>query len=318
MRLLRWVSTTFGLIGLLGNLHPSALQGQGGGPNLREFREVHLGMEVRIVLDSSASPSASALARIAFDRIDSLNLHLSDWLAQSELSRVSRLPIGRWHTISPELTDVLARALEVAEATEGRFDPTIGPLTQLWRRERSTGRSPSEAERSEAADRVGWQHLMLDSAGHRIRFDRDGMQLDLGGIAKGYILEQAAREIRARGQHRFLLEAGGDLVLGDAPEGTEGWRVRVRRDRGDTVIVASNQAISTSGPSAQSLPTAGGGIASHVIDITTGKGSGSRLEVTVMGRDATLTDALSTALTLMPRDRWPELLARYRLILLAP
>ncbi len=318
MHRLKWAHVALGLAGLLGNLHPSPLSGQGGQTSLQEFREVHLGMEFRIVIDTTVGGDAGQIARMAFDRVDSLDLVLSDWRPQSELSRLGRALPGDWHPISNDLATVLGLALDVAERTEGRFDPTVGPLTQLWRLERSTGVSPSDSARNEARSQVGWTHIDLDPARHRIRFDVSGMQLDLGGIAKGWILEQAAVVLRAYGQRRFLIEAGGDIVLGDAPNHRDGWHVRVVREQGDTVLPLHNVAVSTSGPSAQSIPAPDGGTASHVIDLASGRGSESALQVSVLGPDAAMTDALATALTLVPRSAWPSLLTHYGVALLAP
>lgn len=285
---------------------------------LREFREVHLGMEFRIVLDLPPQDDGAALARQVYDRVDSLDQVLSDWLPGSELSRLQEVPANTWHPISTELAAVLSTALDVAQRTNGQFDPTIGPLTQLWRLERETGRPASDSVRSDARRRVDWRQLDLDPSQGRVRFRMAGMRLDLGGIAKGWILGQAADLLRSHGQSRFLLEAGGDLVLGDAPSGSEGWRIRVQREHGDTVVSLQRVALATSGPSAQSLVSADGSKASHVIDLRLGSGSTSPLQVTVIGRDAAVTDALATALTLVPVTQWRTLLGHYRLELLAP
>jgi len=275
-------------------------------------------MEFRIVLEPGSSNDTEQIVRRAYDRVDSLDLVLSDWRPQSELSRLGQALPGVWQPISDDLATVLALALDVAAQTDGRFDPTVGPLTRLWRHERSTGITPSDSARDEARLRVGWTHVTLDSTHHRIRFDIPGMQLDLGGIAKGWILEQVAMVLRAHGQRRFLIEAGGDVLLGEAPRHAEGWRVRVLREAGDTVLSLQEIALSTSGPSAQSIPAPGGGTASHVIDLANGRGSRSPLQVSVIGPDAAVTDALATALTLVARSEWPRLLSHYGVQLLAP
>lgn len=318
MHRLKWASAALGLTSLLGNLYPLPLSGQGGPASLQEFREVHLGMEFRLVLDAGAPAAAARLARLAYDRVDSLNRIMSDWQPRSELSRLASQPAGIWQPISAELTSVLALALDVAERSGGRFDPTVGPLTKLWRHERATGIAPDDNTRDAARARVGWQHIELDQANHRIRFALPGMQLDLGGIAKGWILEQVGAVLRAHGQSRYLIEAGGDLLLGQPPRGQTGWRVRVVRQQGDTVLQFHNIAVSTSGPSAQHIPTPDGDMASHVIDLARGRGSESTLQVSVLGADAAIADALATTLTLTPRREWPRLLTHYRVTLLAP
>lgn len=318
MHRLKWAHAALGLAGLTGNLYPSCAWGQGAPPILQEFREVHLGMEFRIVIESTPGNDAGQMARLAYDRVDSLDLVLSDWRPQSELSRLGRATPGAWHPISNDLAAVLALALDVAERTDGRFDPTVGPLTQLWRHERSTGLVPSDSVRDAARRRVGWHHLHIDAVHHLVRFDIPGMQLDLGGIAKGWILDQVAVVLRAHGVRRFLIEAGGDLLLGEAPSQAPGWRVRVSRQAGDTVLTLHERAVSTSGPSAQAIPVPGGGTASHVIDLANGRGLGSTLQVSVIGPIAAITDAIATALTLVARNEWPDLLGHYGVEVLAP
>lgn len=303
---LRWIAGPIVVGLLIGNLHPSTAQGQGG---LATFREVHLGMTVRITLP--AGPGAANLAAAAFDRVEQLDLVLSDWRAASELRRVTELPRMTWAQISPELNSVLALALEVARATNGAFDPTVGPLTLLWRETRATGKTPSDSARGEAATRIGWWFVDLDSRHLRVRFARDGMRLDLGAIAKGWILDQAARVLQDGGRTSFLIEAGGDILVGQAPPGRSAWRIDVLTDRGDSVVTLVDQALSTSGPGAQSIIGADGRAHSHVIDLTQRSGLTAARQVTVTGRRAALTDALATAFTLVDRQQWPALARRF-------
>jgi thiamine biosynthesis lipoprotein len=114
-----------------------------------------------------------------------------------------------------------------------------------------------------------------------------------------------------------MIEAGGDLVTGDAPPGTTGWRVNVRTATGDTVLVIRNTAMATSGPSAQWLLGADGRRRSHVIDPATGLGLPSAVEATVLAPDGGTADAIATALTLVPPERWPALLKHFGVSMVA-
>lgn len=290
-------------LGALLNLHPSAAAGQA---QPRERREVHLGMEVRLVVHAPAE-RADAAIQAAFDRIAALEAVLSDWRPSSELSRLGRAPAGHWVPVSAPLFEVLSRALAVAAATDGAFDPTVGPLTALWREARRTGRPVPPEQVTEARRHVGWRLVALDTTAGTVRLARDGMRLDLGAIAKGWILDRALEELERAGTPAALLEAGGDIVVGASPPGTAGWRVAV----GDTVLVVQHAAVATSGPSSQSITDADGTVRSHVIDPADGRGSRSPLEVTVIGPDGATADALATALTLVPRERWPALEERF-------
>ena len=303
----RWVAATMVAVNLL----PPALSAQGV-PS--EYREVHLGMEVRIVLSASVPSDRSAderAARAAFVRIAALDAVLSDWRAPSELRRLGAYPAGTWVAVSPALCNVLALALDVARASDGAFDPTVGPLTALWRESRRTGRPIADSARMDALARVGHHFVELDSAGHRVRFLRDSMRLDLGAVAKGWIIDEALAELQRFGVAAALIEAGGDIAVYGAPAGTSGWRVSVPLEHGDTVLVLTKGAVSTSGPAEQWIAGAGGSRESHVLVPRTGRGVADGRTVTVIGASAALTDALATALTLVPREAAVSLAARY-------
>jgi len=277
-----------------------------------EFSELHMGVEVRIVLYARDDAQAREAARAAFDRIAALEEVMSDYRPTSEIRSLDRRP-GEWINVSEALFTVLARGMDVARATNGAFDPTVGPLVALWREARRTHRLPSDATLDSARARVGWRRIALDSARRRVRLSRPGMRLDLGGIAKGYAVEQAARLLRERGVGSALVEAGGDITVTGAPPGEAGWRIEV--PGADSTIRAraatlTNASISTSGPTAQFVEV-GGVRYSHVIDPRTGIGLTSRAQATVSATDGALADALSTALTVLPRAAALSVLARY-------
>lgn len=279
-------------------------------------------MEVRIALsvDAMDPPAAERAARAAFDRIAVLEDVLSDWRPGSELRRLSSHPAGTWIAVSAPLAEVLALALDVAHASDGEFDPTIGPLTALWREARRTGRPIADADREAASARVGHGLVELDADGRRVRFARDAMRLDLGAVAKGWILDQALAELRRAGVGAALVEAGGDLVLFGAPAGTHGWRIAVPRsleEGGDTVLVLTAGAVSSSGPGEQSIPRADGTRESHVMSARRSAGAGDERTITVVGDRAAVTDALATALTLVAPDAIAPLAARYGVRIIA-
>ena len=292
---------------LLLNLHPLGLSGQGVA---HQFREVHLGLEV-LVTAHGPRDTVERAAAAAFERIAALEQVLSDWRPTSELNRVVSRAANQWQPISPDLESVLKLAMTVAEASGGAFDPTVGALTRIWREERRTG-IPAAPEVLESARRtVGWRGVELDTTGHRLRLAHRGTTLDLGGIAKGWILHEALRTMAALGVPSALVEAGGDLVAGDPPPGTLGWRINVRTGTGDSVVVLQRMALATSGPSAQSIRDATGRVQSHVIDPVTGRGLSNGVEVTVRARDGGTADAVATALTIVSREKWSSLLERF-------
>lgn len=264
-----------------------------------EYRQLHMGVQTRIVLYAGDERTAARAARAAFDRIAALDSSLSDYHADSELTRLAARAGGPPVRVSEELFHVLARAQELARLSDGRFDATAGPLVRLWRHARRTGELPEVAARREAAARVGWRLVRLDSAARTVRLLVPGMQLDLGGIAKGYAAGEAIATMRRFGAPRALVEMGGDIVAGAAPPGRRGWHVRVAHapPERQTVLLA-DAAVSTSGDSEQFVEI-GGERYSHVVDPGTGLGVRSRAAATVIAPDGITADALSTLLTVL-------------------
>ena len=294
--------------GMLCNLHPKPLSGQGSGPVVA--REIHLGMEVRIMAHGPESAVRSATGA-AFDRIAELEDVFSDWRSGSELSHLGQGAVGKWQPVSDPLWQVLVLALEVAAATDGRFDPTIGPLTRLWRDARARGEPPSETAAAAARQLVDWRAVELDSARHAVRLARAGMGFDLGAVAKGWILDAALREMARHGVESALIEAGGDIVMGESPPGRIGWRIIARRGTTDTILELSNAAVASSGSEFQFIVGPDGVRRSHVLDATTGEGLTDGSTITVVARSAALADALATAISLVQPVERPALAVRF-------
>lgn len=255
-----------------------------------EYTELHMGMAVRVVLYADSDSLARRAARAAFDRIATLEDILSDWRPHSEVRRLAAAAPA-WGRVSPELFDVLARAHAVAERTGGAFDPTVGPLVALWRRARRDSVFPDSASLTAALALTGWRALELDSATRSVRLAAAGMQLDLGGIAKGWILEDAKRVLAGLGITRVLLEAGGDIVTGAAPPDESGWAIATAAG----TLRLHDRAIATSGDAAQFV-VLGGHRWSHVVDPRSGWALRDSRAVTVTAADGATADALATAL----------------------
>lgn len=277
-----------------------------------EFSEVHMGVPVRIVLFAATDLAARKAARSAFERIAVLDERLSDYREQSELRRIEALA-GNWVPISHETFEVLARALLVARASDGAFDPTIGPLVQLWRESRHTGRLPARPSVDSARTRIGHQHLALDSTRRAARLARSGMKLDLGGIAKGYILQEAMVALQRNGVTQALIEAGGDVVVGAAPPGRPGWTIDAPgADAALTGRASSlvNAALATSGTTMQFVEIDGTRYA-HLVDPKTGLGLTEARIAYVIARDAAIADALATALAILGPRLSAQLLSHF-------
>jgi thiamine biosynthesis lipoprotein len=273
-----------------------------------------MGMAVRIRLFSSTEEQARTAATAAFSRIAELDRMMSDYRPDSELRRLGGAGTS-WSVVSPDLFAVLEHAVAIASATGGAFDPTVGPLVTLWRDARERRQLPDRTALELARQHVGWRHLHLDPSRLSVRLGRPGMRLDLGGSAKGYIIQQGLGAMVALGVTRALVEAGGDIVVGAAPPGREGWRIAVAGADADLTARAArltHAALATSGPSAQFVDIAGVRY-SHVIDPRTGLGLTSHVTAHAIDADAATADALATAATVLGpgglsriRSRFPQ------------
>ncbi len=275
------------------------------GPSVKrfEFTQVQMGAPMTIVLYASDEKIANSAAQKAFDRVSQLNSRLSDYDPKSELSRLSATSgLGRVAPISRDLLLVLARSQQLARRTGGAFDVTVGPLVKLWRRARRIKEMPSESRRNEALKAVGHQHLRLDKKRSTAELRRPGMRLDLGGIAKGFAADEALAVLRREGMHQAMINAGGDIVVGDAPPGKPGWRIGIAPLDADAppsrFLTLSRMAIATSGDAWQHVVIDGKRY-SHLIDPRTGLGLTDHSSVTVIAHDGITADSLASGVSVL-------------------
>jgi thiamine biosynthesis lipoprotein len=271
------------------------------------FQQAHMGTRFRLVLYAADQATANKAAEAAFRRIAELDGIMSDYRPASELMQVCQNAGGPAVTISPDLFDVLQRGQELARRTDGAFDMTIGPVVRLWRQARKTRKLPEPAELTQARDLVGHQNLQLDPKDRTIRLTRPGMQLDLGGIAKGYAADAALAVLKKHGLNRALVVAGGDIVAGDPPPEVPAWRIGIAPlddpDRPPTRFIGlKNAAVSTSGDAEQFVEI-GGNRYSHIVDPKTGLGLLGRSSVTVIAPNGTASDSLATAVSVLGPEK---------------
>ena len=268
------------------------------------FERGLMGTRFAVICHGDDETHAKAAADAAFQRAEEINAVASDYLAGSELLHLSE-KTGQPVKTSPLLFDLLAKSLEFARKTDGRFDPTLGPLTRLWRETRRTEKLPSPEALAAAKAACGWALLELDPSTLTVTLKQPGMRLDLGGIAKGYAADTMFAVMKSKGFPATCIAAGGDLRLGDPPPGKSGWTVGVRtleKDKTSGQVALSNCAVSTSGDLQQAVEIDGVRYA-HIIDPKTGLGLTKHLAVTVIAPDSTTSDALATAACVAGADQ---------------
>lgn len=209
-----------------------------------------------------------------FDEIDQLDRQMSNYKPESELSAINRDAAQRPVTVSPELFGLLEYSLRASRESGGDFDITVGPLMKLWGFFRGEGRLPGAPEIIAVQERIGYQHVQLDAERRTIRFDAPGVELDLGGIAKGYAVDRAADIMRNDGVPAALISSGGSSIYAlGSPPGEHGWKVTVRdpfhADQPANVLRLQNFALSTSG-NYEKFFKINGKIYCHIMDPHTG------------------------------------------------
>lgn len=277
-------------------------------PARYELSEPHMGTTFRLVFYAHSAAAAREAGRAAFSRIAEIDRSLSDYRHDSDVMQLCRAAGGESRPVSRDFVAVWRIASRLAAASGGAFDVTAGPLTRLWRRARRLSERPSESAIHAAralTDPNGLDvHVEADGSG-TARLARAGMCLDFGGIAKGYAADAALAVLRAREIDAALVAAGGDLAIGDAPPGTDGWQVTIA-PLGDAKppvasLTLTRAGVSTSGDAEQWVELDGVRY-SHILDPRTGMPLTGRRSVTVIARDATWSDALATAISVLGRD----------------
>ena len=270
-----------------------------------------MGVQVRIVLYAPDKAIAEEAARAAFGRVAALEDVMSDYRPASELMRLAAQSGGPPVPVSDDLFAVLTQAHYLAKISDGAFDVTVGPYVKRWRAVRRSGRLPPPDVQGTIAKRVGWQHVRLDSARQTVQLTAPEMQLDLGGIAKGYAADEAIATLARHGIALALVEIGGDIVVSGPPPGQAGWRIRIENaeaGRQDTTL--THAAISSSGDTEQFVEI-GGRRYSHVVDPRTGLGLTNRIAVTVVASSGLLSDGLATLLGVLGPERGAALIATH-------
>ena len=268
-----------------------------------ESTQPQMGVPFKIILYAPDEAAAKGAFEVAFSHIAALNRVLSDYDPNSELSRLSRAA-GSPHGIpaSETLWNVLARSQALANETEGAFDVTVGPLVRLWRRARRNKQMPTSQRLAQARSAVGYQLLKLDEKHRTAQLRQPGMRLDLGGIAMGYAVDEALKLLRKRGITRVLIDASGDVGVGDPPPGKDGWTIGVVPLEADGApscnISLANAAVTTSGDAFQHVVIDGKRY-SHIVDPRSGLGLSDQSGVTVIARDCTTADSLATAVSVL-------------------
>jgi thiamine biosynthesis lipoprotein len=222
----------------------------------------------------------------AFDEVRRLDNLLSNYKPKSQWSLVNRDAAAGPVRVSRELLDLMEACQEYSRKSGGAFDITVGPLVRTWGFYKGSGRLPHRAEIRTALSQVGYRNVIVDKESQTVRFTKPGVEMDPGGIGKGYTVDRVAEVLRQSGIRSALINAGNSSLYSiGAPPGERGWKVKIRhpleRDRVAADVVLEDQSMSTSGTSEKFFQS-GGKRYSHIFDPRTGYPATGTLSVSVI------------------------------------
>ncbi len=268
------------------------------------FQEPKMGSPFTIIIYSTDSVNAANTAASTFKLIDTLNGIYSDYLETSELNNLCKASgNGGWMLVSEPLFAILKKARHAGEISSGSFDVTMGPVIRIWRKARDEKKLPDPDSLELARKLVSYKYIQLDTLNGGVKLRKAGMQLDLGGIAKGETAQRAYKRLCDLGFPYSLIDAGGDIVAGRAPPQIHGWKIAVNMPETEELmgrkLVIENKAVATSGDLYQYVELDGHRF-SHIINPATGYALINSRNVTVIADNGGDADWLATACSILP------------------
>lgn len=248
----------------------------------------------------------------ALAEISRLERLMTTWRADSDISRVNAAAGQGAVAVSPEVYDVVRRALLYSRLSGGAFDISFDALHGLWRFDDDlTPAVPDAAELRARRRLIDWRRILIEDRGRTVRLATAGMRINLGGIGKGYAVDAAAAVLRQRGFGDNIVQAGGDLMLSGS-KGGQPWMTGIRDPRGAAgdyfaVCPVVDHAFSTAGDYERSFILSGKRY-HHIIDPRTGYPAQGARSVTIYARDATTADGLDDAVLILGPDKGLKLI----------
>jgi thiamine biosynthesis lipoprotein len=265
-----------------------------------------------IVAYGSDAPALSHTLEQALDEVDRIDRLMSNYKRESELSRLNHEAANGPVAVDAELFDLIAESMRYSVESGGAFDVTVGPLMKAWGFFSGEGRTPPTEELLNLRERIGYQHVILDRHSRTVRFDRPGMEIDLGAIAKGYAVDRAVAILARARVRTALVSAGGSTIFAiGAPPGHHHWNVDVQNPRDARKVAFTvplrDRALSVAGRSEKSFEIHGVEY-THILDPRSAAPVRGVLSVVVLANTGTGGDALDTTLFVLGAERGGALL----------
>jgi thiamine biosynthesis lipoprotein len=266
-----------------------------------------MGTVFDIVAYGESLPRVSDAVDKAFEEMAHIDDVMSDYKADSALSRLNRSAHFQAQTVPPDLYRVIEESLQYSRLSDGKFDITVAPLADLWKAAVRGQPAPSASELEKLRGCVGYQNIKLLPP-DKVEFHSPCLQIDLGAIGKGFALDRAVEVLRRYGISDALLDAGGSSIYAmGKPPGQNAWALNLRdpSKRLNPQVMLSDSSVSTSEQTSRSALMKNS--AGHIVDPGDGVPLQTGFAVSVVSKTATASDALSTTLLLMGPERGEQL-----------
>ncbi len=285
-----------------------------GGQQLYSETHLAMGTTYEIFLYADTADIAHSEMQAAWDEVDRIDDLLSNYKPASELSRVSHNAAQGPVTTDPETFRFLQTSIDWSRRTDGAFDMTVGRLMRTWGFFQNAGAVPSDAMLADARQELGWKHVVLDAQRSTVSFvGTRGMELDPGGIGKGYAVDKVVALFRAEGVKSALISAGSSTVYAlGAPQGKAGWSVAIPDPtvKGKVLehVVLKDTSLSTSACT-EKFFVQNGHHYCHIMDPQTLRPVEGMLHTAAICTSATESDVLSLVLFVLGAQKSDVLLA---------
>ena len=275
-----------------------------GPPHIVERRGVAMGSDLNLTASTADEPSARGAFDAVFREFDRLDALMSVWRPGSDVLRINASAGDRPVPVSREVREVLRAARQISDWTGGKFDVTFGVLTDLWKfdTQDQDNSVPDEAGVRARLPLIDYRRVEIDDRAGTVFLVRKGMRVHLGGIGKGYAVEQAVNILRRAGLRDFMIQAGGDLYVAGLKDGRP-WRLGIADPRGPSgrsfaALDLSDGTFSTSGDYSRFFIKDGVRY-HHLLDPATGQPARGCRSVTIVGDSPTQADGLSTGVFIL-------------------
>jgi thiamine biosynthesis lipoprotein len=279
-----------------------------------------MGSAFNLIIVSADSNKANHLAQKSYELVDSLNHIFSNYDSSSELSKINASAGLLPYKMSRAMLDLVQKSQYAYIQSKGAYDISIGPLSSLWRNARKAKLFPEASTVLATKKLVGFAQVKINKRLGTIFLPNANMQLDFGGIAKGYIAQWVINFLKANGIQQALVDAGGDIVMSGPPLNQQGWLIGVNLPETTDQLLnkklqLSNCSVATSGDVFQFIEYKGVKY-SHIINPLTGYGVTNLRNVTIVAKTGATADWLATACSILPIKEAKQLAISHQAALL--